>query len=52
MAAFDAEVTVPPQVTEGSESVSIIVQGGELAQPAQNQDKPIVITNRNRVIRK
>lgn len=52
MAAFEGESTVPPQVFEGNESVSIIVQGGELAQPAPSEAKPLVITNKNRVIRK
>lgn len=52
MAAFDAENTVPPQVYAGAESVSIIVLNGELAQPANSTEKPMVITSKNRVIRK
>lgn len=53
MAAFDAEATVPPQVTEGAESVSIIVLGGEAtAVEPEAGDRKRVITSKARVIRK
>ena len=52
MAAFDAEVASPPQVTEGPESAYVIVQGGEVAAPEPAQEKPQVVTVRNRVIRR
>jgi len=53
MAAFNAEVASPPQVTEGPESAYVIVQGGEAAAvtPGEPQ-KPRVITSKARVVRK
>lgn len=53
MAAFDAEGALPPQVTEGAESVSILVQGGESAavEPGAGERKR-VITSKARVVRK
>lgn len=52
MAAFDAEVAVPPQVAEGAESVSIIVQGGDAAVAEPSATKKRVITSKARVIKK